>query len=214
MARMTVPTPVAGDPRASIAGLVLAGGQARRMGGTDKGLMPLAGRPMVEHVMEALRPQVATILISANRNHERYARYGHPVIADALGGYQGPLAGVATALQQCTAEFLVTAPCDAPLLPPDLVVRLRTACEADDSDAAVASDGRRLQTVFLLLRCRVAPALEAYLAGGGRRVDAWLGQLRTVAVDFSDEAAAFVNVNDPDERRAVEAQLLSPGGAG
>lgn len=211
---MATPTPDVCDPRANVAGLILAGGQARRMGGTDKGLLPLAGRPMVEHVMEALRPQVGTVLVSANRHHERYACYGHPVIADDLGGYQGPLAGVAAALRQNTAEFLVTAPCDAPLLPPDLVARLRSACEATDADAAVANDGRRLQPVFLLLRSRVAPALEAYLAGGGRRVDAWLGQLRTVEVDFSDVAAAFVNVNDPDDHRAVEAQLLSSGGAG
>jgi molybdopterin-guanine dinucleotide biosynthesis protein A len=211
---MITATPVAGEPRANVAGLVLAGGQARRMGGTDKGLLPLAGRPMVEHVLEALRPQVATILLSANRNHELYARYGYPVIADDLGDYQGPLAGVATALRQHGAEYLATVPCDAPLLPSDLVARLRAACEADDADAAVASDGRRSQPVFMLLRSRVAPALEAYLAGGGRRVDAWLGQLRAVEVDFSDEAVAFANVNDPDERRVVEAQLLSSGRTG
>ena len=205
---------VASDPRANVAGLILAGGQARRMGGTDKGLLPLAGRPMVEHVIEAFRPQVGRILLSANRNHELYARYGHPVIADDLGDWQGPLAGVVTALRQGHAEFLATVPCDAPFMPLDLVARLRAACEADDADAAVASDGRRLQPVFLLLRSRVAPALEAYLEGGGRRVDAWLEQLHTVVVDFSDQATAFVNVNDPDERRAVEAQLLSSGGAG
>jgi molybdopterin-guanine dinucleotide biosynthesis protein A len=121
---------------------------------------------------------------------------------------------VATALRQHGAEYLATVPCDAPLLPSDLVARLRAACEADDADAAVASDGRRSQPVFMLLRSRVAPALEAYLAGGGRRVDAWLGQLRAVEVDFSDEAVAFANVNDPDERRVVEAQLLSSGRTG
>lgn len=184
------------------------------MGGSDKGLVPLAGRPMVEHVIEALRPQVGSILLSANRNHQRYARYGHPVIADDLGDYQGPLAGVAAALRQCTSELLVTVPCDAPLLPPDLVARLFAAREAGDADAAVVYDGRRLQPVFLLLHCRVAPSLEAYLVGGGRRVDAWLSQLRTSVADFSDRAAAFVNVNEPAERQAVEAQLLSSGGAG
>lgn len=183
------------------------------MGGSDKGLVPLAGRPMVEHVIEALRPQVGSILLSANRSHEHYARYGYPVIADDLGDYQGPLAGVAAALRQCHSEFMVTVPCDAPLLPPDLVVRLLAARAVGDADAAVVHDGRRLQPVFLLLHSRIAPSLEAYLAGAGRRVDMWLSQLRTVQVDFSDEAAAFVNVNDPDERRAVEARLLSSGGA-
>lgn len=209
-----MPTPVAGGQRAAVTGLILAGGQARRMGGSDKGLVPLAGRPMIEHVIEALRPQVGSILLSANRNHERYARYGYPVIADDLGDYPGPLAGVAAALRQCAAEFLVTVPCDAPLLPPDLVVRLLAACEASDADAAVVHDGQRLQPVFLLVHRRVAPSLEAYLAGGARRVDAWLSQLRTVEADFSDRADAFVNVNDSDERRAVEAQLLSSHGVG
>jgi molybdopterin-guanine dinucleotide biosynthesis protein A len=214
MGRMSTPTPVAGGQCATVTGLVLAGGQARRMGGSDKGLVPLAGRPMVEHVIQALRPQVGSILLSANRNRERYARYGHPVIADDLGDYPGPLAGVAAALRHCTSEFLVTVPCDAPLLPPDLVVRLLAAREAGDADAAVVHDGRRLQPVFLLLHSRVAPSLEAYLADGGRRVDAWLGQLRAVVADFSDRTGAFVNVNDPNERLAVEVQLLSSGGAG
>jgi molybdopterin-guanine dinucleotide biosynthesis protein A len=214
MGRMSTPTPVAGGQCATVTGLVLAGGQARRMGGSDKGLVPLAGRPMVEHVIQALRPQVGSILLSANRNRERYASYGHPVIADDLGDYPGPLAGVAAALRHCTSEFLVTVPCDAPLLPPDLVVRLLAAREAGDADAAVVHDGRRLQPVFLLLHSRVAPSLEAYLADGGRRVDAWLGQLRAVVADFSDRTGAFVNVNDPNERLAVEVQLLSSGGAG
>lgn len=212
MRRMSTPTTASDDPRATITGLVLAGGLARRMGGVDKGLMPLAGRPMVEHVVDALRPQVGNLLISANRNHDRYAAYGYPVIADVLGGYQGPLAGLATALRRHATEFLVAVPCDAPLLPPDLVRRLLTACEAGDADVVVASDGERQQHVFLLVRARVAPSLEAYLAGGGRKVDDWLGRMHPAVVDFGDEPGAFVNVNDPDERERVEAQLLSAAG--
>jgi len=212
MDRMASPRPFACDQRATVTGLVLAGGLARRMGGADKGLMPLAGRPMVEHVIDALRPQVGAILLSANRNQERYAATGYPVIADALDGYQGPLAGLATALRQHVTEFLVTVPCDAPLLPADLVRRLLAACEASDADVAVASDGERQQSVFLLARARVAPALEAYLAGGGRKVDAWLSRVRVAVADFSDEPGAFVNVNDPDERQRVEEQLLSTAG--
>jgi molybdopterin-guanine dinucleotide biosynthesis protein A len=213
MGRMSTPIPVADDRRASVTGLVLAGGLARRMGGADKGLVPLAGRPMVEHVVDALRPQVGTILLSANRNLERYAALGYPVIADALDGHQGPLAGLATALRQHITEFLVTVPCDAPLLPADLVRRLLAACEASDADVAVASDGERQQSVFLLVRARVAPALESYLAGGGRKVDAWLSCVRATVADFSDEPGAFANVNDPDERQRVEAQLLSTAGS-
>ena len=196
-------------PRDSITGLVLAGGLGRRMGGEDKGLVPLAGRPMVAHVLAALRPQVGTILLNANRNQDRYAEFGHPVVADAVGGFLGPLAGVLTALQRCTTEFLVTAPCDAPLVAPDLVARLYAARAATDADLVVASDGERQQPVFLLLRASLVSSLEAYLAGGGRKIDAWFGQLRVAVADFSDEPDTFVNVNDPGERQRVEARLVS-----
>lgn len=199
-------------PRESITGLVLAGGLARRMGGQDKGLVPLAGRPMVAHVLEALRPQVGAILVNANRNLELYAAFGHPVIADAVDGFLGPLAGVLTALQRCTTEFLVTAPCDAPLVAPDLVGRLYAARASTGADIAVASDGERQQPVFLLLRASLAPSLEAYLAGGDRKVDIWLGRLRVAEADFSDEPDTFVNVNDPGERQRVEARLVSTRG--
>jgi molybdopterin-guanine dinucleotide biosynthesis protein A len=198
-------------PRESVTGLVLAGGLGRRMGGEDKGLVPIAGRPMVEHVLAALRPQVGTVLINANRNAERYALYGHPVFADSLDGYLGPLAGVLSGLQRLATEFVVTAPCDAPLVAPDLVSRLYAACAADDADLAVASDGQRPQPVFLLLRARVRPSLEAYLAGGGRKIDTWFAQVRVATAVF-DEPDTFVNVNDPDERQRVEAQLLSTAG--
>jgi molybdopterin-guanine dinucleotide biosynthesis protein A len=196
-------------PRESMTGVVLAGGLARRMGGEDKGLVPLAGRPMVAHVLDALRPQVGPIVINANRNHERYAAFGHPVIADVVGGFLGPLAGVLTALQQCGTEFLVTVPCDAPLVAPDLVERLFSACTAAGADLAVASDGERRQPVFLLLRATLAPSLEAYLAGGDRKVDLWLRQLRVAETDLSDEPDTFVNVNDPADRQRLEARLVS-----
>lgn len=182
------------------------------MGGEDKGLVPLAGRPMVEHVLDALLPQVGAVLINANRNHERYATYGHPVFADSVGGYLGPLAGVSSALQRLSTEFLVTVPCDAPMVAPDLVARLHGACVAQEADVAVASDGERQQPVFLLLRATVAPSLEAYLAAGGRKIDAWFAQLRLAVADFSDEPDTFVNVNDPDERRRIEARLLFNAG--
>lgn len=195
--------------RDSITGLVLAGGLGSRMGGEDKGLMALAGRPMVEHVLEALRPQVGTLLISANRNRERYAAFGHPVIADAVDGYLGPLAGVLTALQRCTTEFLVTAPCDAPLIAPDLVARLHAACMKAGTDIAVASDGKSRQPVFLLLRTTLSPSLGSFLAGGDRKAHAWLGQQRAAEADLSDQPDTFLNINDPAERERVEARLLS-----
>jgi len=193
----------------AVTGLILAGGQARRMSGEDKGLVDLAGRPMVERVIEALRPQVGSLLLSANRNLDRYAAYGYPVVADELDGFQGPLAGVLSALRSVATEFMVAVPCDAPCLPPDLVQRLHASCLADTADAAVVHDGRRLQSVFLLLRSRVGPDLASYLARGGRSVEQWLDQARCVAVDFRDEPGAFANVNDSDERQQLESRLLS-----
>ena len=201
-------------PRDAITGLVLAGGLARRMGGLDKGLVELAGRPMIEHVLDALRPQVGALLINANRNVDRYAAYGFPVISDTLQGFMGPLAGVLAALQRLATEFLVTVPCDAPLVAPDLVGRLHAACVANDADVAVATDGRRQQPVFLLLRASTAPSLDAYLSGGGRKIDTWFAGLRLAEADLSDALDTFVNVNDPDERQRLEARLLSTAGSG
>jgi molybdopterin-guanine dinucleotide biosynthesis protein A len=206
---MTQPAPNSTYPRDAITGLVLAGGLGRRMGGTDKGLVELAGRPMVEHVLDALRPQVGPLLINANRNLDRYAAYGHPVISDTLQGYVGPLAGVLSALQRLATGLLVTVPCDAPLVAPDLVSRLYAACVSNDADVAVATDGERQQPVFLLLRAGLAPALESYLAAGGRKIDTWFARLRLAEADFSDALDTFVNVNDPDERQRLDVRLLS-----
>ena len=202
----------AAPPDVSI--LVLAGGLARRMGGEDKGLVPLAGRTMIDHVLERVRPQAAEVLVNANRNLDRYAAFGHRVVPDSPGGFLGPLAGIASALPWVTTEFLLTVPCDAPLVVPDLAARLRAACVAADADAAVADDGERLQPVFLLLRTRVAPDLLAYLEAGGRKIDTWLERLRLARADFRDAPDCFVNVNDPSERQRVEARLLSSVPAG
>jgi molybdopterin-guanine dinucleotide biosynthesis protein A len=198
--------------REAITGLVLAGGLGRRMGGEDKGLVQLAGRPMVSHVIEGLRPQVGPLLINANRNLDRYSAFGVEVIADSLQGYMGPLAGVLSGLQRLSTEFLVTAPCDAPMVAPDLVRRLHEACVAGAADLAVATDGIRQQRVFLLLRAGVGASLEAYLAGGGRKIDTWFGTVRLAEADFRDEPDTFVNVNDPAEKQRVETLLLSTSG--
>jgi molybdopterin-guanine dinucleotide biosynthesis protein A len=194
----------------SVSGLVLAGGRGQRMGGLDKGLVPLAGRPMIEHVLDAIRLQVTNIIISANRNLDRYQGYGCPVVSDEEDGYPGPLAGVLAGLKATETPFLVTVPCDAPMLAPDLVRRLQEALRAEDADLAVASDGDRLQPVFMLLSTRLAPSLNEYLAGGGRKIDTWYGRLRLAVADLSDRPETFVNVNDPTERERVEKQLSKP----
>jgi len=124
-----------------ICGLVLAGGQGRRMGGVDKGLQPLRGRPLMQHVIDRLRPQVDSVLINANQNLERYAEFGCPVVPDRVGGFAGPLAGLDAGLHATDAPMIVTVPCDSPFLPHDLVARLATARGALDADVAVARGG-------------------------------------------------------------------------
>ena len=192
----------------AVAGLILAGGRARRMGGQDKGLIPLAGRPMIEHVLRRLRPQVATIVISANRNGERYARFGHPVIADVLGDYPGPLAGVLSALIDTRQPWLAVVPCDSPLLPEDIVERLLHTALTASAELAVAHDGERLQPVFALLHRSLLASLRAYLESGGHKVDAWYAQHRMIATDLSDRPEAFVNINTPEDHAALEREIL------
>lgn len=193
----------------AVAGLILAGGRARRMGGEDKGLIALAGRPMVEHVLERFEPQVDEVLINANRNSEHYGRYGHRVVADVIGDYSGPLAGMLTAMLTVDQPWLAVVPCDSPLLPTDLVERLFRSVQAESADIAVAHDGHRLQPVIALLNCSLRPDLRTFLDHGGRKIDTWYAQHRMVATDLSDHPEAFVNINTPDEREALEQRVMT-----
>ncbi|MBL8491927.1 MAG: molybdenum cofactor guanylyltransferase, partial [Rhodocyclaceae bacterium] len=169
----------------------------RRMGGADKGLMDYAGRPLVAAAIERLSPQVDALLVNANRNAAAYAAYGHPVVADAVGGYAGPLAGLQAGLAACATPLLATVPCDSPRLPADLVARLRAGLEGRaDGELAVAAAGGRWQPVFLLCRRAVLPGLEEYLAAGGRRIEDWVRARRHAVVEFPDPAA-FANINTP-----------------
>ena len=190
--------------RLKITGIVLAGGQGRRMGGVDKGLQLLNGRPMIAHVIERLAPQVEDIVINANQNREAYAAFGHPVVPDAIEGYAGPLAGLHAGLQAATQPLVVTAPCDSPFLPADLVARLASAL--GDNDLAVAKTGAQAHPVFALVRRTLLAHLAAYLAGGGRKIDAWYGSLKVVEVAFDDEANAFSNINTREELREHESR--------
>jgi molybdopterin-guanine dinucleotide biosynthesis protein A len=179
-----------------VTGLVLAGGRGSRLGGIDKGLAPWHGRPLAEHVIERLIPQVDRLMISANRNRERYLTYGYPVIADRLPDFGGPLAGLQAGLAACVTPLLVTAPCDAPHLPLDLVARLLTGLEASAAEVAVASTGDGLQPTFLLCRTSARQSLDAWLAAGGRKVAEWLQTRKAVTVPFADDGA-FANFNTP-----------------
>jgi len=188
-----------------VTGLILAGGLARRMGGGDKGLRLFRGRPMVAHAIERLAPQVNALIINANQNREAYAALGYPVIADVIDGYAGPLAGLHAGLSACATPLLVTAPCDSPFLPLDLVARLHAALEVDAAQLAMARCGGWNQPVFALCRREVLDSLGAFLAAGGRKVDAWYAALKVVEVPFPDEAS-FANINTPEDLERLESQ--------
>ena len=186
-----------------VTGVVLAGGLGRRMGGVDKGLQLLDGRPMVAHVIERLLPQVDELLINANQNLDRYAAFGHRVVPDSIEGFAGPLAGLERGLATAVHPLVATVPCDSPFLAVNLVERLCTALAAGAADLAVARTGSQAHPVFCLCRRDLHPHLAAYLAGGGRKIDHWYSTLRVVDVDFAGEDAAFDNLNTPDELRAA-----------
>jgi len=194
----------------NITGLILAGGRGSRMGSIDKGLVPLAGKPMVAHVLERLAPQVQRMLINANQNQETYAALGAPVWPDAMPDFAGPLAGLQTGLMHCDTPYLVTAPCDSPFLPTDLVARLAQALQTQDADLAVAVTGegatRQPHPVFCLAKASLLPHLTAFLEGGGRKVDRWYATLRVAEVHFADEAA-FRNINTLAELREHDASI-------
>ena len=187
-----------------VTALVLAGGRGLRLQGRDKGLILLWGKPLIEHVLDRIAGQAEGTVISANRNSERYAKYGYPVLADALGQEWGPLAGVYTALEFVDTEFLLVVPCDAPCLPAELCQRLLVPLEKGEFDVALAHDGERAQFALALIRCSLAPHLRGYLESGERRMESWLRQQRLVEVPFAEEAGAFANVNSPDDLESME----------
>ncbi len=191
-------------PPPPITGLILAGGMGSRMGGLDKGLLEWQGRPLVEHLLLALRPQVTTVLINANRNLERYQAYGLPVVSDALAGFQGPLAGLVAGMEAATTPYILTIPCDAPRIASDMAERLWQALQAAPAELAVAHDGERLQPVHALIPVRLLPSLRAFLAQGDRKLVLWYTQHRMATADFSDKASLFRNINTPAEQQALE----------
>ncbi len=183
----------------NVTGIVLAGGKGTRMGSVDKGLQPLRGKPMVEWVLERLRPQVAEVVINANQNVAVYEKYGHRVVSDQIGGFAGPLAGLHAGLKAAAHALVVTVPCDSPFLPTDLVFRLEK--NLPGCDLAVAKTGDQAHPVFALMKREVRESLEAFLAQGGRKIDAWYAALKVVEVSFDDEADAFRNINTLEEQK-------------
>lgn len=190
---MTVERLQGGD----VTGLILAGGAGRRMGGRDKGTLHWRGRPLAEHVCHRLRPQVGELWISCNRNSDFYARLADRVFKDDLPGFEGPLAGIASAIGSLTSPLLVVSACDTPRLPVDLVARLRQPLlENPEIQLCVAFDGEREQYLAAMLRRECLPGLRQYLARGERSVRGWYATLRRERVDFSGQAACFANINE------------------
>ncbi len=189
---------------ATITGLILAGGRGSRMGSVDKGLQVFRGRPMIAHVLERFAPQVDEVLINANRNRDEYAAFGHQVIADAIEGFAGPLAGLHTGMTHATSPLIVTTPCDSPFLPADLVARLRNGMNAAGADLAVAKTFDQPHPVFCLAHTSLAPHLHEFLASGQRKIDKWYANLKVVEVPFDDQEQAFSNINTLDELKSLE----------
>jgi molybdenum cofactor guanylyltransferase len=203
-----------------ITGLILAGGRATRMGGTDKGLQNFRGLPLALHTLLRLGPQVGEVLINANRNIAAYEAFGAPVWPDVLPDFAGPLAGFLTGLERCETPYLVTVPCDTPLFPADLVERLAAGLEAEAADLAMAAAPEedpgsepgagsqlRTQPVFCLLRRELMESLVRFVQGGGRKIDAWTAQHKTAVVPFdraTDDPRAFFNANTLAELHRLE----------
>jgi molybdenum cofactor guanylyltransferase/molybdopterin-guanine dinucleotide biosynthesis protein MobB len=183
----------------TVTGVILAGGQARRMGGNDKGLLLYQGKPLVSHVMAALQPQVDSLIINANRNLDQYQSFSHPVVVDSMSGFHGPLAGMLAVMQQVETDFILCCPCDCPHPSSQLRSRLLESLLHTQSDIAVATDGERVQPVFCLIRRSLAANLAHYLEQGGRKVDDWFEQNKLVKVSFADQKSHFINFNHPDD---------------
>jgi len=192
-----------------ISAIILAGGLATRMGGVDKGLMLLQQKPLVQHVLDRLKPQTEELLINANREIAQYQNLGYPVLSDEQADFIGPLAGLSLGLKYCQHDYLLSAPCDSPLIPSDLTHRLMKSLQEHDADIAVAATDGNSHPVFCLCRKNVLPSLTTYLNNGGRKVSAWQKSLSYVEVDFSDCSEAFINLNTLEEITALEQKLNS-----
>ena len=200
-----------------LVGLLLAGGQSRRMGGGDKALRELAGVPLLAHVIERVRPQVEALVLNANGDPARFAGFGLPVVADGVPGFAGPLAGVLAGLDWAAAHrpdcpHVLSVATDAPFLPRDLAARLVAAMSEAGADLACAASGGRAHPVFGLWPVRLREDLRrAVVEEGVRKVDQWTARHRLVTVDFADQPVdPFFNANRPEDLEAAARLLAAP----
>lgn len=189
----------------NITAVILAGGQGSRFGGVDKGLVELNKIPLVQHLINRIQPQVANIIISANRNMETYERFGFSVYEDEIKDFAGPLAGIYKALQHCQSEWLLTVPADSPFVPANLVQHLSENIQ--DKKIAIPHDGEHLQPTFALIHKSLESSLKTFLEKGERKTRVWMQQQPHIIVDFSDQPNAFININTEDELKNAEKHL-------
>lgn len=213
MAKLNTASPTL--PGSDITGLILAGGRGRRMGLVDKGLQSFHKHSLCAEVIQRLQPQVAGVMINANQNLARYRAFGFPVWPDQTSDFAGPLAGMQCGLLHCPTPYLLSVPCDSPFLPADLAVRLSHALLQQNASLAVAvtrdsvRDCEQIQPVFCLMSIKLLPDLNAFLAQGGRKIEAWIDHLsnksdtKVVRVLFDDERA-FRNLNTLAELQQAE----------
>lgn len=192
------------NSQTKVTGVILAGGLARRMNNLDKGLINYKGRPMVSYAIAALAGVAGQSIINANRNLEHYRQFGLPVVADQTGNFDGPLAGLLSAMIHTDADVLLVMPCDSPLIKTEHLQKLLSVREKNNADAAVAFDGERLHPVFLAIKTSLINSLQDYLTGGQRKIDRWLEQQDTVRADFSDTPEIFININTLTELSELE----------
>ncbi len=198
---MTIPESII---RSEITAVILAGGLGRRMSGEDKGLVKFCNKPLIQHVIEKLQPQVEDIIINANRNTSDYKTFGYPVIADSMHNFQGPLAGCMAAMDVVTTRYIVCVPCDGPMLSEDLVNRLAAGLLEEHADIAVAHDGNRLQPVYALIETHLKENLQQYLQSGERKIDRWYASHKMAVIDFSDTPETFININTHQQRDTLQ----------
>ena len=185
--------------KSNITAVILAGGKGSRLEGQDKGLVVYKNKTLIQHVIDRIQSQVNSILINANRNQETYESYGHPIISDELSNFQGPLAGFACAMKATKTDYIVTMPCDGPMLPLNLVSRMIDNLNGHTQSISVAHDGNRLQPVYAMIPVVLIDSLESFLANGDRKIDLWYAEHKTVLVDFSDQPESFFNVNKQED---------------
>ena len=185
-------------PDADLTVLILAGGAGRRMGGIDKGLLDWQGAPLIEHLIKRIHDWPGQRLISCNRNRDRYTDYA-ATVSDELAGFQGPLAGIASGFAASSSAQLLILPCDNPHPPLNCYSRLSSALQHSDAGIAYAHDGQRGQYLYALIDRRCQPSLQAYLASGTRSVYQWYEGEGAIAIDFSDSAENFSNINYKDD---------------